>query len=66
MIALAALSQRMVVALASLFSILLAGSVFALYWAILPNPSYNSLIGVGMYAAFIVVLHIVRPREGKA
>jgi hypothetical protein len=63
MIALGALSQRVVVALASLFSILLAGSVFALFWAVLPNPSYNSLLGVGMYAVFVLALHLVRLKK---
>lgn len=62
-IALTALSQRAVVALASLFSVLLAGSVFALYWKVLPEPSINSLVGLGLYSLFIVALHVVRMRK---
>lgn len=62
-IALQALSHRFVVALASLFSILLASSVFALYWKVLPNPSTESLIGLALYSVFIIGLHVVRARK---
>ncbi len=62
-IALRALSQRSLIALASLFSILLAGSVFALYWKVLPNPSIESLVGLGLYSIFIIGLHVVRARK---
>lgn len=62
-IALSALSQRAVVALAALFSILLAASVFALYWKVLPNPTYESLAGLALYSVFIIALHVVRKRQ---
>ncbi len=62
-IALTALSHRALIALASLFSILLAASVFALYWKVLPNPSMESLIGLGLYSVFIIGLHVVRARK---
>lgn len=62
-IALTALSQRFVIALASLFSIALAGSVFALYWKVLPNPSVESLVGLGLYSVFILGLHVVKVRK---
>jgi hypothetical protein len=62
-IALTALSNKAVVALASLFSVALAASVFALYWKVLPDPSINSLIGLGCYSVFIVALHVVRMRK---
>lgn len=62
-IALMALSQRAAIALASLFSILLAASVFALYWKVLPNPSVESLTGLGLYSIFIIGLHVVRARK---
>lgn len=62
-IALMALSQRAAIALASLFSILLAASVFALYWKVLPNPSIESLTGLGLYSIFIIGLHVVRTRK---
>ncbi len=59
MVALRALSQRALIALAALSSVILAGSVFALYWEVLPNPSINQLVGLGMYACFILALHVV-------
>ena len=62
-IALQALSQRALIAIASLFSILLAASVFALYWKVLPNPSPESLIGLALYSVFIIGLHVVRARK---
>ncbi len=62
-IALTALGQRSLIALASLFSILLAASVFALYWKVLPNPSIESLVGLGLYSIFIIGLHVVRARK---
>lgn len=62
-IALGALSQRAVVALASLFSVVLAASVFALYWKVLPNPSVESLVGLGLYALFVLALVYLRYRK---
>lgn len=63
MIALKALSQRFVVALSSLFGLALAGSVFALYWKVLPNPSIETLVGLGLYAWFVLVLIYLRYRK---
>ena len=62
-IALGALSQRALIALASMFSIVLAGTVFALFYITLPNPSIYQLIGLGMYALFILALHVIRSRR---
>lgn len=64
-IALSALSQKALIALASLFSITLAGTAFFLWWMILPNPSINQLVGLGMYAVFILALHYIRYRGAK-
>ena len=64
-IALTALSQRALIAIASLFSITLAATAFFLWWMILPNPSINQLVGLGMYALFILALHIIRYRGVK-
>ena len=55
-----ALSQRATIALASLFTLLLAASAFWLWWSILPAPSVMQLVGVGMYAVFALVLELVR------
>lgn len=62
--ALRSLSQKSLVALASLFSLLLAGSVFWLFMAVLPNPSVLQLTGLGGYCAFVLALHMVRKRNG--
>lgn len=62
-IALGALGQKAVVALASLFSVVLAGTVFALYYITLPSPSIYQLVGLGMYSMFILALHVIRARR---
>lgn len=62
-IALKALSQRFVVALSSLFGLALAGSVFALYWKVLPDPSIQTLVGLGLYAWFVLSLIYLRYRK---
>ena len=60
--ALRTLSQKTLVALASLYSLLLAGAVFWVFWQILGNPSWLQLSGAGMFAIFVIVLHLVRRR----
>jgi len=62
-LAISALGQRALIAIASLFSIALAGSVFALYWKVLPDPSTYSLVGIGLYSIFIIALHVVKARK---
>lgn len=64
-LALAALSQRALIALSSLFSITLAGSCFILFYITLPNPTVFQLVGLGMYALFILALHVIRYRGSK-
>ena len=60
LMSLRALSQRAVVALSALFTLALAGSAFALWWSVLPNPSVLQLAGLGMYAGFVLALEFVR------
>jgi hypothetical protein len=60
LLALRALSQRAVIAFHSLFTLLLAGSAFALWWRTLPDPSVFQLVGLSIYAAFVLALHVVR------
>jgi flagellar biosynthesis protein FliP len=60
--ALAALSQRAVVAIASLFSLVLAGSVFWLALSVAQAPTDRQIGVLALYAAFVVVLHVVRRR----
>jgi hypothetical protein len=61
-IALRTLSQKTIVALATLFSLLLAGSVFWVFMAILAEPTILKLSGAGIYAIFVLILHLVRKR----
>lgn len=61
-IGLAALSKKAVVALSTIFT---GAALFSAWWlwaAILPNPSTLQLVGVGMYAAFLLALEFVRRR----
>lgn len=62
MLGLKTLSQRTIVALSSLFTLLTAVSVFVLAYAISRNPSMAQLIELGLYGAFVLVLEFVRRR----
>jgi hypothetical protein len=55
MMALRALSQRTVVALASLVDLALAGSVFVLWLLVIAQPTQLQLVGLGMYGAFVLI-----------
>jgi hypothetical protein len=55
MMALRALSQRTVIALASLVDLALAGSVFVLWLLVIAQPTQLQLVGLGMYGAFILI-----------
>lgn len=58
LLALRALSQRFVVALANLFTLLTVGSAFWLWWSI-PDPSNTQLASLGMYALFVVAINVI-------
>lgn len=60
--ALQTLAKRTLVAISNLFSLLLAGSAFALWWSVLPQPTILQLVGLGLYAAFVLVLDFARRR----
>lgn len=61
-LALKALSQRALIALESLFTLITVGSAFWL-WMSIPEPNVHQLVGLGMYAAFVLAANvIVRPR----
>ncbi len=62
MMALKALSQRTIIALASLVDLALAASVFAIWWKVIDQPSVLQLIGLGMYAAFALAAAFARKR----
>lgn len=52
------LSQRAVAAIADLFTLATVGSVFWLWYASL-EPSIHQLIGLGMYACFVLAINFI-------
>lgn len=58
MLALKALSQRALTALAAMFTLLTVASAWFLWWSI-PNPSNTQLISLGFYAAFIIAINVI-------
>jgi hypothetical protein len=61
-VAFKALSEKAVIAVASLFSLLLAASVFWLALSVSQAPSNLQLVELGMYGAFVLGLHVVKRR----
>lgn len=61
-LALRALSQRTLVALSSLFTLLTAGSVWYLWLQVLPSPTTAQLEAAGAYSVFVLFLHLIRGR----
>jgi len=57
-LALKSLSQRALVALASLFTLLTVGSMFWL-WLSTPDPDMNQLLSLGMYGLFVLAVNVV-------
>lgn len=57
--ALTALSQRFIVALSRLFTLTTIASAFVLWFNVLPSPTIPQLVGLGLYAVFIVAMHLV-------
>lgn len=57
-VALKALSQKALIALASLFTLLTCGSAFWL-WMSIPEPTVTQLVGMGMYAVFILLTNLL-------
>jgi len=60
-LALKALSQRAIVALANLFMLLTVGSAFWL-WMSIPDPTVLQLISLGMYALFVLAVNFIARR----
>lgn len=54
------LSQRSVIALSNLFTLLTCISAFVLWQDVLPSPNSYQLVGLGLYGVFILLLHVVR------
>jgi hypothetical protein len=62
-LALAALSQRALVAVADLFTLLTVASAFWLWWSI-PAPNDRQIIALSIYACFVLAANwIVRGRK---
>lgn len=55
-----ALADRAVIALARLYALLLAGSVFTLAWQALGDPSYLKLALLGAYGVFVIAILAIR------
>ncbi len=64
MMALKALSQRTIIALASLVDMALAASVFVLWVLVIAQPTTLQLVGLGGYAAFVLAVLALRTRAG--
>lgn len=65
LLAIGALSKRFVIALASLFDLLLIGSVFTLACMVIPQPNPLQLTGVGGYALFVLAAIFLRMRRAS-
>ena len=63
MLGLKTLSQRVIVALSDLFTLLTCVSAFVLWQDVLPNPNSFQLVGLGLYGMFLLLLHLVRKRN---
>ena len=59
MLGLSALSQRTIVALSRLFVLLATASAFALWWRVMPDPTYLQLLGLGLYATFVLTASVI-------
>lgn len=62
-LALKALSQRMIIALADLFCLFTAASVFWLWFVLPEDPSVQRIVALSIYAVFIVVLNMIVRRR---
>lgn len=56
---LAALSKRTLIAISNLFTLLTVASAFALWWRVLPDPSIRQLIGLSIYAVFVLAANFL-------
>lgn len=57
-VALKALGQKALIALASLFTLLTVASAFTL-WLLMPDPNVTQLVGMGMYAVFVLLINML-------
>ncbi len=59
LLSLQALSKRTVVALSNLFCLLTVGSVFVLFYRIVPGPDTYQIVAVTIYAAFVLAANAI-------
>lgn len=60
--ALSALGQRALVALAACFTLLTVGSAFWL-WMSIPDPNPHQLISLSIYAALVLAINVIAGRK---
>lgn len=60
--ALGALSQRAVIALAACFTLLTVGSAFWL-WMSIPDPNTNQIISLSIYAVLVLAINVIVRRK---
>jgi hypothetical protein len=54
LLSLQALSKRTVIALSNLFCLLTVGSVFVLFYSIVPSPNTFQIVSATIYAVFVL------------
>lgn len=59
-IALKALSEKALIAVSNLFTLAAVGSVFFLFYKVLPAPSYETLAGLTLYGLFVLFVEKIR------
>ncbi len=62
LLALSAVSKRALTAITNLFTLGLVASAWWLWNRILPDPTPLQLVGVGTYAAFCLLIDLIRRR----
>ena len=62
MLALKTIAQKLIIAISNLFSAAALGLAWLLWRQTLPDPSSNQLIGLGVFAVFILALEYIRRR----
>ena len=63
MMAISALSQRFVVALSNLFTLVTVASAFYLWVLALPTMTWNQIIGLTIYSGFVLLVNIYGRRK---
>lgn len=59
LLSLKALSQRALVALESLFTLITVALGFWLWSTVMPEPSVNQLIGLAIFAVFVLAANVI-------